>query len=110
MKDPGTLVIPVGSMWEQELRVITKGPSFESMLNDAFDQIRRNANGNVTIFLRILEALKILADQASGPRRRRALFEQMQQIAELATRSVDSTHDRAKIEAHLMRLRIILNA
>lgn len=107
----GSRPIPPSHRYEDgELRVITKGPSFESLLSDAFDQIRRNANGNVTIFLRILEALKILADQASGPRRRRALFEQMQQIAELATRSVDSTHDRAKIEAHLMRLRIILNA
>ena len=90
--------------------MITKGPSFESLLSDAFDQIRRNANGNVTIFLRILEALQILAGLATGPRRRRALFEQMQQIAELAARSVDSAHDRAKIEAHLMRLSIILKA
>jgi hypothetical protein len=32
----------------------------------------------------------------------------MQQVAELAARTVDSAHDRAKIEAHLMRLSIIL--
>ena len=103
--------IPPSHRYEEgELRVITKGPTFESLLSDAFDQIRRNANGNVTIFLRILEALQILAGLATGPRRQRALFEQMQQIAELAARSVDSAHDRAKIEAHLMRLSIILKA
>ena len=103
--------IPPSHRYEEgELRVIAKGPSFESLLSDAFDQIRRNANGNVTIFLRILEALQILAGLPTGPRRRRALFEQMQQIAELAARSVDSAHDRAKIEAHLMRLSIILKA
>ena len=101
---------PLHRYEEGELRVITKGPSFESLLSDAFDQIRRNANGNVTIFLRILEALQILAGLPTGPRRRRALFEQMQQIAELAAHSVDSAHDRAKIEAHLMRLSIILKA
>ena len=101
---------PLHRYEEGELRVITKGPSFESLLSDAFDQIRRNANGNVTIFLRILEALQILAGLPTGPRRQRALFEQMQQIAELAARSVDSAHDRAKIEAHLMRLSIILKA
>ena len=95
---------------EGELRVIAKGPNFESLLTQAFDQIRRSANGNVTILLRILEALQILAGLATGLRRRRALFEQMQEVAELATRSVDSAHDRAKIEAHLMRLRIILEA
>jgi len=103
--------IPPSHRYEEgELRVIAKGPSFESLLSDAFDQIRRNANGNVTIFLRILEALQILAGLPTGPRRRRALFEQMQQIAELAAHSVDSAHDRAKIEAHLMRLSIILKA
>jgi len=95
---------------EGELRVIAKGPNFESLLAHAFDQIRRSANGNVTILLRILEALQILAGLATGPCRRRALFEQMQQVAELAARSVDSAHDRAKIEAHLMRLSIILEA
>ena len=103
--------IPPSHRYEKgELRVITKGPSFESQMSDAFDQIRRNANGNVTIFLRILQALQMLAGLAPGPRRRRALFEQMQQIAELAACSVDSTHDRAKIEARLMRLSIILKA
>ena len=103
--------IPPSHRYEEgELRVITKGPSFESLLSDAFDQIRRNANGNVTIFLRILEALQILAGLATGPRRRMAFFEQMQQIAELVARSVDCVNDRAKIEAHLMRLSIILKA
>ena len=95
---------------EGELRVITKGPSFESLLNDALDQIRRNATGNVTILLRILEALQILAGLTASPRRRRALRGQMEQVAELAARTVESTHDRAKIEAHLSRLNIILDA
>ncbi len=93
-----------------ELRVIAKGPNFEGLLTHAFDQIRRSANGNVTILLRILEALQILAGLTARPRRRRVLFEQMQQVAELAARSVDSAHDRAKIEAHLSRLSIILDA
>jgi uncharacterized membrane protein len=93
---------------EGELRVIAKGPNFESLLTRAFNQIRGSASGNVTILLRILEALQILAGLATGPRRRRALFEQMQQVTELATRSVDSAHDRVEIEAHLMRLSRIL--
>jgi uncharacterized membrane protein len=93
---------------EGELRVVTKGPSFESLLSDALDQIRRNATGNVTILSRILEALQLLAGLTASPRRRQALRGQMQQIAELVARTVDSTHDREKIEAHLMRLSSIL--
>jgi uncharacterized membrane protein len=56
---------------EGELRVVTKGPSFESLLSDALDQIRRNATGNVTILSRILEALQLLAGLTASPRRRR---------------------------------------
>jgi uncharacterized membrane protein len=93
---------------EGELRVVTKGPSFESLLSDALDQIRRNATGNVTILSRILEALQLLAGLTASPRRRQALRGQMQQIAELVARTVDSTRDREKIEAHLMRLSSIL--
>jgi uncharacterized membrane protein len=81
---------------EGELRVVTKGPSFESLLSDALDQIRRNATGNVTILSRILEALQLLAGLTASPRRRQALRGQMQQIAELVARTVDSTHDREK--------------
>ena len=93
---------------EGELRVIAKGPNFESLLAHAFDQIRRSANGNVTHSLRDTRSASNLAGLATGPRRRRALSEQIQQVAELAARSVDSAHDRAKIEAYLMRLSIIL--
>ncbi len=91
---------------EGELRVIVKDPNFESLLTTAFDQIRRSAKGNVTILLRILEALQILAGLVTGRRRRRALFEQMQQVAELAARSVDSAHDRAEIEAYQKELKL----
>ena len=101
--------IPPSHRYEEgELRVVTKGPSFESLLSDALDQIRRNATGNVTILSRILEALQLLAGLTASPRRRQALRGQMQQIAELVARTVDSTHDREKIEAHLMRLSSIL--
>jgi uncharacterized membrane protein len=101
--------IPSSRRYEEgELRLIAKGQNFESLLAHAFDQIRRNAAGNVTIISRILEALHILAGLTSSPRRRRTLREQMQQIAELAASTVDSAPDRAKIEAHLMRLSIIL--
>ena len=93
--------IPSPHHWvEGELRVIAKDPNFESLLNTAFDQIRCSAKGNVAILLRILEALQVLAGLTTGPRRRRAIFAQMQKVAELAARSVDSAHDREKFEAH----------
>jgi len=93
-----------------ELRVITIGPTFESLLADSFDQIRRSAAGNVAIMACILSALDNIASLTGSPRRRQALCEQMQRIAELAERTIESTHDRAHIKMRLTPLRETLEA
>ena len=90
---------------ESELRVIAMAPTFENLLVEAFDQIRRNAEGNVSVMSRMLGALDAIASLTDNPRRRRALREQVQRIAELADRTIDSAHDRAWIEERLMRAR-----
>ncbi len=90
---------------EGELRVIAKGPSFESLLAESFDQIRSNTKGDVAIMLRILGAIQTLASLTAIPKRRRALCEQMQWIAELAKRTLESTHDRARIDTRLSHVR-----
>jgi uncharacterized membrane protein len=90
---------------ESELRVIAMAPTFENLLVEAFDQIRRNAEGNVSVMSRMLGALDAIGSLTDSPRRRRALREQVQRIAELADRTIDSAHDRARIEARLTRVR-----
>jgi uncharacterized membrane protein len=90
---------------ESELRVISMAPTFENLLLEAFDQIRRNAEGNVSVMSRMLGALDAIASLTDSPRRRRALREQVQRIAELADRTIDSAHDRARIEERLTRVR-----
>jgi uncharacterized membrane protein len=86
---------------EGQLRMIARGPSFESLLAEAFDQIRQNAAGNVAIMARMLGALQTIAGLTASPSRRRALREQVQWIAELAMRTVASPHDRARVERRL---------
>jgi uncharacterized membrane protein len=88
-----------------ELRAITIAPTFEDLLAEAFDQIRRNAGGNVSIMARTLGALDMLAGLTTSPRRRTALRAQVQWIAELAERTIESAHDRARIERRLTRVR-----
>ncbi len=95
---------------EDELRVIVMAPTFESLLRSAFDQIRRDAAGNISIMARMLGALDVIASQTDSPGRRRALGEQVQWIAELADRTIDSAHDRAELEVRLMRVRNALEA
>ena len=95
---------------EGELRVIAMAPSFENLLVEAFDQIRRNAEGNVSVMSRMLGALDAIAGLMASPRRRLALGEQVQRIAELADRTIDSAHDRARIEGRLMHVRQAIEA
>ncbi|MCL7421289.1 MAG: DUF2254 domain-containing protein [Methylobacter sp.] len=103
--------IPSSRRYEEgELRVIAKGPSFESLLAETFDQIRSNAKGDVAIMSRMLGAFQTLASLTASPRRRRVLGEQVQWIAELAERSLESAHDRARIDTRLARVREALEA
>jgi uncharacterized membrane protein len=88
-----------------ELRAITIAPTFEDLLAESYDQIRRNAGGNVSIMARTLGALDMLAGLTARPRRRRALREHVEWIAELAERTVASAHDRARIERRLAVVR-----
>jgi uncharacterized membrane protein len=88
-----------------KLRVITRGPSFESLVAEAFDQIRQNAAGNVAIMSRMLGALQTIASLTASPSRRRVLREHVQWIAELAERTIESPHDRARVESRLARVR-----
>ena len=98
--------IPSSHRYEEGvLRVITIGPSFASLLAESFDQIRDSAKGNVAIMLRMLGGLQTIASLTSSPCRRQALREQMQWIAELAERTIESPHDRARFESRLARVR-----
>ena len=103
--------IPSSHRYEDgELRVITIGPTFASLVAESFDQIRGSAAGNVAIMLRMLGALQTIASLTANPSRRRALREQVQWIAELAERTIESPHDRARFESRLARVREALEA
>lgn len=90
--------------------MIAKGPSFESLLTESFDQIRSNAQGNVAIMSRMLGAVQTLVSLTVSPRRRRLLGEQVEWIAELAEGSLKLAHDRSMIDARLARVREAIKA
>lgn len=92
---------PSHGLDQGELRVIARGPSFESLLAKAFDQIRQNAAGNVAIMSRMIDALQTIAGMTAGPGRRRVLRNQVQWIADLAERTIGSPYDLARFERRL---------
>ncbi|MEO8418455.1 MAG: DUF2254 domain-containing protein [Methylophilaceae bacterium] len=90
---------------EGELRVITLGPTFASLVAESFDQIRVSAECNIAIMLRMLNALQTIASLAHCPERRMTLSEQVQWIAESADRTIASLYDRARFECRLQHVR-----
>ena len=93
---------------EGELRVITIGPTFASLVAESFDQIRGSAKGNVAVMLRMLGALQVIASLTTSVDRRGVLGDQAECIAELAARTLESPHDRARFESRLVRVRTAL--
>jgi uncharacterized membrane protein len=93
-----------------ELRVIAIAPTFEGLLSEAFDQIRGSAGGNVAIMARMLSALETLIDLTVNLRRRRAIRDQVQWLAELAGRTIESKHERERIAKRLIDVREALEA
>jgi uncharacterized membrane protein len=90
---------------EGELRVITIGPTFAGLVAESFDQIRGSATGNLGVMLRMLGALQTIGSLTTSPSRRRALRGEVQWIAELAERTIESPHDRERFESRLANVR-----
>jgi uncharacterized membrane protein len=106
-----TRQFPPSHRYEGEtLRVMAIVPSFEGLLAEAFDQIRGSAEGNVAILARMLGAFDSIGGLTVRPSHLRALDEQVQWIAELADRCIESSHDRARIERRLSEVRETLEA
>jgi uncharacterized membrane protein len=94
----------------ETLRVTAIVPSFEGLLAEAFDQIRSSAEENVAILARLLGALDTIGSLTIRPSYLRALDEQLQCIAELADRTIEASHDRARLERRMSEVREMLEA
>lgn len=80
------------------VRVIAPGPSFESLLALAVDEIRQNAAGNVSVLVALLEMIGRVMRATDTPARRRLLETHARLVAEAAARHVEASHDRERIE------------
>ena len=70
---------------EGKLRVIARVANFESLLAEAFNQIRQNAEGNVAILTKQLQSLESIVGQTTNPLRRNALLQQVVMLATVAS-------------------------
>jgi uncharacterized membrane protein len=87
-----------------ELRVIAHGSTFVGLLYGAFDEIRRNGEGNVTVLTRLREALGTLAAVTKRSSRRSALLRQAQALQEVVQRTIRAAPEREELERDCLDL------
>lgn len=80
------------------LRLIALGPSFESLLDESFDQIRQCAKGNTAILKRQIAILGMINNHVSSPRRRLAIKRHAEAVSEVIVQNITSTRDRLHVE------------
>ena len=80
-----------------DLRVIAVGPTFASLVSLGLDDVRRNAEGNVIVLGRLLDAIETASGFTRNAGRRRILAAQVELLGEAVERSVRAPSDRASL-------------
>ena len=88
-----------------EQRVLVRPPSFQELVAKSFDEIRLSADGNVTIVLQMLCALRGVRAVTTDPARRRALLDHVRVIVDAADRTIPAMYDRSRINNDLDEVR-----
>lgn len=86
---------------EGALRLVVRGPTFETMLDLAFNQIRQYAAGDYACTLRLLEVFADLAYVATRAEERSALWKHVVMVARSADGHLQEPWDRADINGAL---------
>ncbi|OAB62883.1 hypothetical protein AY599_00745 [Leptolyngbya valderiana BDU 20041] len=88
-----------------QVRFIAIRPDFETLLGNAFDQIRQNAGGNVATLRALVEGLAVVADRTDEPDRISAIRRQLDLFARKAEATIEQLEDRRDIDAAVEALR-----
>jgi uncharacterized membrane protein len=92
------------------VRVIARGPTFTSLVNAAVDEIRQNAEANVSALSRLLAMLATVAERTPEPARRQLLLMHAQRILAVSERTVPDLEDRVEIRSAVEQVRVACGA
>jgi uncharacterized membrane protein len=92
---------------EGTTRVISVEQTFDGLLAHAFDQVRSNARGDLSILLHILEALGRVGAMARDQARRHSLLEYVASLEE-PRESLVSAYERTRFDETMRRVRLTL--
>lgn len=91
-------------MVDGELRVITRGSTFASLVGAALDEIRRSAEGNVSVLARLLSTLETVVACTASEGRRAVLREHAMRIHATSERTVADPQDRGEVSDAFRRV------
>lgn len=95
---------------ENKLRVIAKPLTFSGITNAAFDQIRQFGRTNVSVTIRILETLKIIAIHTRNDEQRKAILRQAKMAADASHESIPQENDRKDVQKRYQALLEVLDS
>ena len=81
------------------LRVIARGPTFETLLSTAVDEIRQSAAANGRLLVRILEVLALVARAATSDHRRRLVHRHATLVRAAAAHQIVVAEDQEPVMA-----------
>jgi uncharacterized membrane protein len=89
------------------LRVLARSVSFRGVVDTAFNQIRQSAWANVSVTIRLLETLAVIAARTVNETQRAALQRQAEMIVRGSLEAIVEEQDRADV---MRRLDAVLRA
>ncbi len=104
----GGRTIPARIRGDDQPRLIALGPTFDSLVALALDDVRRNAQGNVRVLHGLYEALDVAGRQAKDSSRRSILLQHLEQVNAVSERSVVDLEDLRQLRQHSAHVRSAL--
>jgi uncharacterized membrane protein len=89
---------------DNRVRLIETDPSYDRMVNRAFDKIRQSSRGMPAVIIRMLDSLASVASSTSSPGQRLVLVRQAEMIVRSAEDSVPEANDLIDIRDRYRRL------
>ena len=86
------------------VRLIETDPSYERMINRAFDKIRQSSRGMPAVLVRMLDALTSIASETTSSDQRIIVTRQAAMILQSAEESVDEANDLEDVRLRYRRL------
>lgn len=87
-------------------RVIVCAFNFQDYVEAAFDQIRISGKANLAIFERLLEAVGFVAECTDDKERLVAIKKQIELVVEFALQTLETDHEREKLEQKVVKVRL----